>query len=133
MNPQRVILFDGVCNFCNSSVNFVLKRNAKKNIMFAPLQSAAGQKLLQSHNMPVDGLQSVIFIEGMAIYERSTAALRICRQLNGLWPLFYGLIVVPRFIRDGVYNWIANNRYTWFGRRQECMIPSPDVKARFLA
>jgi predicted DCC family thiol-disulfide oxidoreductase YuxK len=69
----------------------------------------------------------------MAIYERSTAALRICRQLNGLWPLFYGLIVVPRFIRDGVYNWIANNRYTWFGRRQECMIPSPDVKARFLA
>lgn len=132
MNEQPVILFDGICNFCNGAVNFVIKRDRKARIHFAPLQSATGRKLLEQYNLPVDDMQSFIFIEHGKAYDRSTAALRVCRYLKGLWPLCYGAIIVPRFIRDGIYKWIARNRYKWFGQKQECMVPTPDVKARFL-
>ena len=132
MNQQPIILFDGVCNFCNSAVNFVLKRNSKNNILFTPMQSEAGQKLLQHYNLPVDDMQSFVFIDEGKVNKQSTAALKVCRHLRGLWPLCYGFIIVPKFIRDGVYNWIAKNRYKWFGMKQSCMIPTPDVKARFL-
>ncbi|MEO6254260.1 MAG: thiol-disulfide oxidoreductase DCC family protein [Ferruginibacter sp.] len=132
MDQQPIILFDGICNFCNSAVNFVIKKNAKANILFAPMQSAGGQKLLKQYNLPAGDMQSFVFIENGIAYKRSTAALRVCRHLKGLWPLCYGLIIVPRFIRDAIYNWIAKNRYKWFGVRQECMIPTPEVKARFL-
>lgn len=132
MNDHPVILFDGVCNFCNSAVNFTLKRNAKANIRFAPMQSEAGQKLLQQYNLPAVDMQSFIFIEDGVVYKQSTAALKVCRHLRGLWPLCYGLIIVPKFIRDGIYNWIARNRYKWFGVQQACMIPTPEVSARFL-
>lgn len=132
MNQQPIILFDGVCNFCNSAVNFVLKKNSKNNILFTPMQSEAGQKLLQHYNLPVDDMQSFVFIDEGKVNKQSTAALKVCRHLRGLWPLCYGFIIVPKFIRDGVYNWIAKNRYKWFGMKQSCMIPTPDVKARFL-
>jgi predicted DCC family thiol-disulfide oxidoreductase YuxK len=132
MNDNPVILFDGVCNFCNSAINFTLKRNTKANIFFAPMQSEAGQKLLQQNNLPADDMQSFIFIEDGVVYKQSTAALKVCRHLRGGWPLCYGLIIVPKFIRDGIYNWIAKNRYKWFGVRQACMIPTPEVRARFL-
>jgi predicted DCC family thiol-disulfide oxidoreductase YuxK len=132
MNQQPVILFDGVCNFCNSAVNFALKRNRKANILFAPMQSEAGQRLLKQYKLPVDDMESFVFIENGVAYKRSTAGLRVCRHLRGLWPLCYGLIIVPKFIRDSIYNWIARNRYKWFGVRAECMIPTPEVKARFL-
>ena len=132
MNQQPIILFDGVCNFCNSAVNFALKRNTKANILFAPLQSEAGQRLLKQYNLPADDMESFVFIENDKAYKQSTAGLMVCRHLRRLWPLCYGLIIVPKFIRDGIYNWIAKNRYTWFGVRAECMIPTPEVKARFL-
>jgi len=132
MNQQPIILFDGVCNFCNSAVNFTLKRNTKANIFFAPMQNEAGQKLLQQYNLPADDMQSFIFIENGVVYKQSTAALKVCRHLRRVWPLCYGLIIVPKFIRDGIYNWIAKNRYKWFGVRQACMIPTPEVRARFL-
>jgi predicted DCC family thiol-disulfide oxidoreductase YuxK len=132
MNNQPIILFDGVCNFCNSAVNFTLKRNSKADIFFAPLQSAAGQKLLVQYHLPVDSLESFVFIEQDKSYKRSTAALKVCKHLRGLWPLCYGFIIVPTFIRDGIYNWIAKNRYKWFGKKETCMIPTPEVKARFL-
>jgi predicted DCC family thiol-disulfide oxidoreductase YuxK len=132
MNNQSIILFDGVCNFCNSAINFTIKRNTKANIRFAPMQSEAGQKLLQQYNLPLNDMQSFFFIEHGKAYKQSTAGLKVCRHLRGLWPLCYGLIIVPVFIRDGIYNWIARNRYKWFGVRQECMIPTPEVKARFL-
>lgn len=132
MKEQPIILFDGVCNFCNSAVSFVLKRNEKKEILFCPLQTAAGQKLLEQYNLPVNDLESFIFIENGKAYTRSTAALKVCRHFRAIWPLLYGFIIVPKFIRDGIYNWIAANRYKWFGVRQECMIPTPDIKARFL-
>jgi predicted DCC family thiol-disulfide oxidoreductase YuxK len=132
MNQQPIILFDGVCNFCNSAVNFTLKRNKKANIRFAPLQSETGQKLLQYYNLPVHDMESFVFIDDGKAYQRSAAALKVCRYLRGLWPLSYGLIIVPKFIRDGIYNWIAKNRYKWFGRQESCMIPTPEVRARFL-
>ena len=131
MHP--VILFDGVCNFCNSAVNFVIKRNKKKNIRFSPLQSDAGYKLLTEYNLPPNELESFFFIEDNRAYSYSTAALRVCRHLSGLWPLLYAFIIVPAFIRDGVYKWIGKNRYKWFGKKETCMIPSPDVRARFLS
>jgi predicted DCC family thiol-disulfide oxidoreductase YuxK len=132
MNTQPVILFDGVCNFCNGAVNFVLKRNKKANILFTPMQSKAGQRLLEQHHLPADDMKSFIFIENDFVYKQSTGAFKVCRHLRGLWPLCYGLIIVPKFIRDGIYNWIAKNRYKWFGKKESCMIPTPEVKARFL-
>ena len=132
MNDNPVILFDGVCNFCNSAVNFTLKRNTKADIRFAPMQCEAGQKLLQQYNLPVDDMESFVFIENRVAYKQSTAGLKVCRHLRGLWPLCYGLIIVPKFIRDGIYNRIAKNRYKWFGVQQACMIPTPEVRARFL-
>ncbi len=132
MKQQPIILFDGVCNFCNSAVNFVIKRDKKASILFTPLQSDAGQKLLLQYNLPPGDMQSFVFIDKGKAYIRSTASLRICRYLRGLWPLCYAFIIVPQFIRDSIYKWIAKNRYKWFGVRQQCMIPTPDIKARFL-
>lgn len=132
MNRNSIILFDGVCNFCNGAVNFVIKRNSKSTIMFASLQSIGGKELLKKYHLPADDMKSFIFIEDEIVYNRSTAALKVCRHLRGLWPLCYGFIIVPKFIRDGIYNWIAKNRYKWFGVKNECMIPTPDVKARFI-
>jgi predicted DCC family thiol-disulfide oxidoreductase YuxK len=132
MNDHPVILFDGVCNFCNSTVNFTLKRNTRANIRFAPMQSEAGRHLLKHYNLPADDMQSFIFIEDGVVYKQSTAALRVCRHLKGVWPLCYSFIIVPKLIRDGIYNWIAGNRYKWFGKKDACMIPAPEVKARFL-
>lgn len=132
MDNSPIILFDGVCNFCNSAVNFIIRRNKNANIFFAAMQSQAGQKILQQYSLPVNDMQSFVLIENGKAYKQSTAALRICRHLKGLWPLCYGFIIVPAFIRNAVYNWIAKNRYKWFGKRQQCMIPTPEVKARFL-
>ena len=132
MIQQPIILFDGICNFCNSTVNFTIKKNTKANILFAPLQSAAGHKLLQQYELPLDDLQSFIFIENGEVYKQSTAALKVCRHLKGLWPLCYGFIIIPKFIRDGIYNWVAKNRYKWFGKKDSCMIPTPELKKQFL-
>jgi predicted DCC family thiol-disulfide oxidoreductase YuxK len=96
------------------------------------LQSETGKKLLAQYNLPFDDMESFIFIEKGKAYNRSTAALRVCRYLSALWPLCYGAIIVPRFIRDSIYNWVAKRRYKWFGRKQECMVPTPEVRAKFL-
>lgn len=132
MNQQPVILFDGICNFCNGIVKFILRRNKKTDIHFAALQSEAGHKLLEKYKLPVNEMETIVFIENDKAYTQSTAALRICRHLRGLWPLCYGFVIVPKFIRDGIYKWIAKNRYKWFGVREECMIPTPEMKTRFL-
>lgn len=132
MKDRPVILFDGVCNFCNSAVNFTIKRDSAKAIDFSMLQSAAGQKLLQQYNLPPDDLRSFVFIEEGKAYTRSTASLRVCRYLRGLWPLCYTFIIVPKFIRNGIYDWIAKNRYKWFGIRNECMVPTPEIRSRFI-
>ncbi|MDQ6845411.1 MAG: thiol-disulfide oxidoreductase DCC family protein [Bacteroidota bacterium] len=132
MPHKSIILFDGVCNLCNGAVQFVIKRDKHNSIQFAPLQTETAHKLLADHHLPIGEMQSFILIENGNAYTRSTAALRVCRYLKGLWPLMYGLIIVPKFIRDGIYNWIARNRYRWFGQKNECMIPTPELQSKFL-
>ena len=132
MKESPVILFDGVCNFCNGAVNFIIQRDKKSLIKFAALQSEAGRKLLQRFNLPIDELSSIILIEDGNVFTQSSAALKLCKYLTGLWPLMYGFIIVPLFLRDGIYKWIAKNRYKWFGKKDHCMIPTPEVRTRFL-
>lgn len=132
MSTDPIILFDGVCNFCNGAVNFTIKRDKKKSIRFAALQSEVGIQLTKQYGLPENDMRSFLFIENGKMYNKSTAALKVCRRLTGLWPLVYGFIIVPAFIRNAVYDFIAKNRYKWFGQKQECMIPTPDVRARFL-
>jgi predicted DCC family thiol-disulfide oxidoreductase YuxK len=132
MKQQPVILFDGVCNFCNSTINFIIKNDKKAKLLFAPIQSAKGRLFLKQFNLPENDLTSFLLIEDGKVYNRSTAALRISRYLKGAWPLFYGFVIIPKFIRDAVYNLIAKNRYKWFGMRRECMIPTPEIRGRFI-
>lgn len=132
MPEQSIILFDGVCNLCNSAVNFVIKRDKKNLFQFAPLQSETAYVLLATYKMHTQEMKSFIFIEHGKAYTQSTAALKVCRQLSGAWPALYTLIIIPPFIRDGIYKWIAKNRYKWFGQKSECMIPTPELQAKFL-
>lgn len=132
MSTEPVILFDGVCNFCNGAVNFTIKRDKNKIIKFAPLQSEIGKAFIKQYGLPENDMRSFLLIENGKLYSKSTAALKVCRYLKGLWPLCYGFIIVPAFIRNAVYDLIAKNRYKWFGQKKECMVPTPDVKARFL-
>ncbi|RYD77175.1 MAG: thiol-disulfide oxidoreductase DCC family protein [Sphingobacteriales bacterium] len=132
MNKHPVILFDAVCNLCNSSVQYVIKNDKDALFKFASLQSNSGQHLLQKHALPQEDFTSFVLIENDTAYIRSTAALRVARRLSGPVKLLYGFIIVPAFIRDAVYNFISKNRYRWFGKKDSCMIPSPGLKQRFL-
>jgi predicted DCC family thiol-disulfide oxidoreductase YuxK len=127
-----VILFDGVCNFCNSSVQFVIKRDPKQQFRFASLQSEFGQQMLAQHQLPQNDFNSFILLQEGNIYTKSTAALKVAKQLSGLWPMLYGFIIIPPFIRNAVYGFIAQNRYRWFGKREACMLPSPQQRNLFL-
>ena len=130
--PDNLILFDGVCNLCNSSVNFVIDRDPKARFSFASLQSEVGQVLLNAQGIPSGSLQSVMLWKGGVLYQKSRAALEIASRLNGAWPLMHGFRVVPTFFRDMVYDYIAANRYKWFGKTDECRLPQPGVKKRFV-
>jgi predicted DCC family thiol-disulfide oxidoreductase YuxK len=132
MNDQPIILFDGVCNLCNNAVQFVIKHDADGKFLFASLQSDAGQKILEKFNFPINNFNSFILLQNDTVYIQSTAALKVAKQLNGGWKLLYGFIIVPPFIRNAVYRLISNNRYKWFGKLDECMLPTPAVQARFL-
>jgi predicted DCC family thiol-disulfide oxidoreductase YuxK len=129
---NQVILFDGECNLCNRSVQFIIQRDPSAKFKFTALQSLTGQRLLKEHHLPLKGLYSVILIKHNTVYQRSRAALEIAKQLPALWSLLYAFIIIPPFIRNGIYDWIARNRYRWFGHRDECMIPTPELKSRFL-
>ncbi len=130
---QPLILFDGVCNLCSSSVLFIIKRDSKSVFRFASLQSELGKNLLHEFNLPVTDFNSVLLIHNNKVYQKSNAALEITRHLRGLWPMLYAFMIIPAFIRNGVYNWIASNRYKWFGKKDACMIPTPELKSRFIA
>ena len=132
MYQHSIILFDGVCNLCNGAVQFVIKRDNKDQFLFASLQSDEGKEILKEYNLPSNKMNSFFLVENGKVYDKSTAALRVLKKMNALWRLFYIFIIVPKFIRDGVYNWIAKHRYQWFGRKDECMIPTPELKAKFL-
>ena len=127
-----IVLFDGVCNLCNGSVQFLLKRDREGRFRFAALQSDAGRRLLAELGLPVDALGSVVLIEDGKVWRESSAALRIARHLPGAWKLLRVFAAVPRPLRDAVYRWIARNRYRWFGKTATCWLPTPELKARFL-
>ncbi len=129
---NAVVLFDGVCNFCNSSVNFVLDRDKHHHFKFGALQSDEGKELLSKIGDSEDYLDSIVLVEGNKVYRNSAAALRIARSLSGGWPLLYAFIVVPRPIRDVVYRFIARHRYEWFGKMESCRIPTPEMRSRFI-
>jgi predicted DCC family thiol-disulfide oxidoreductase YuxK len=131
-NDHKIILFDGVCNLCNGAVVFIIKRDKKNVFKFAALQSEIGQELTSKFNIDTSQVDSIILIDGEKHYEKSTAALRIARELSGGYPLLYGFMVLPGFLRNAVYDYIARNRYKWFGKKESCMIPTPELKSRFL-
>ena len=132
MFEHPTVFFDGVCNLCNRTVLFVIKRDKDNRFRFASLQGNAGQAFLKQHQLSANTLNSFLLAEGDKIYSRSKGILRVCKYLSGGWPLMYGLIIVPRFIRDGVYNLVARNRYKWFGKKEACWIPTPALKEKFL-
>ncbi len=127
-----IILFDGVCNFCNDSINTLIKLDKKGVFKFAPLQSEVGQRYLESFDYQ-DDLNTVVLICDGRLYTKSDAALQTFKHLGGWWRFLRVFTIVPRPIRNAVYDFIAKNRYRWFGKKESCMIPTPEVRARFLA
>lgn len=129
---QDILLFDGVCNLCNSAVNFVIDHDPNGIFKFAALQSNFGQKKLKELNLNPEDFDSIVLLSDNKIFVKSTAALKVAKRLSGLWPMLYGYIIIPAFIRDAAYNFVAKNRYRIWGRTNQCRIPSPELKQRFI-
>ena len=126
-----IVFFDGVCNLCNAAVRFIIQRDPRGYFRFASLQSEAAQRLLPISCRESFG-DSIILLEDEECFGASTAALRIARRLGAAWPLFYGAMLVPRFLRDPIYRWVARNRYRWFGKKESCELPTPELRSRFI-
>jgi predicted DCC family thiol-disulfide oxidoreductase YuxK len=131
-SAHPVLLFDGVCNLCNGFVQFIIRRDPEGVFRFASLQSDTGQQLMEQHGFDPEEINTVILIDQGKVYTKSDVALQVVRKFGGLWPLFSALEVLPKSIRDAIYDWVAKNRYRWFGKKDQCMIPTPELKARFL-
>ena len=131
-NAHPVVLFDGVCTLCDRAVQFILDRDPDGVFRFASLQSGTGRALMRRHQLDPDALSSVVVVDGERAYTRSDAALRIARDLDSPWRALVGFRVVPRILRDAAYDAVAARRYRWFGTREACRIPTPEVAARFL-
>lgn len=129
---HKIILFDGVCNLCNGAINFVIEKDKNNSFKFAALQSEIGQDLTSRFNIDRTKVDSIILIDGDKHFEKSSAALRIAQHMSGAYPLLYMFMIVPKFIRNAVYDYIAKNRYKWFGKKESCMIPTPALKEKFL-
>jgi predicted DCC family thiol-disulfide oxidoreductase YuxK len=129
---HALVLFDGVCNLCNGTVNFIIDHDPDGYFRFAPLQSDEAQERLAGTDAAGADLDTIVLVEDGTAYVRSTAALRIARRLTAPWPLLSLFLAVPRPLRDAVYDWIATHRYDWFGRRDQCRLPTPALKDRFL-
>ncbi|MFO0876621.1 MAG: thiol-disulfide oxidoreductase DCC family protein [Gemmataceae bacterium] len=132
MTTQPIVLFDGVCRFCDGAVNFLIDHDPQGRIRFAALQSESGQALLKQFHLDATTLDTLVLVEGNRHYVRSTAALRIARFLNLPWPGLSMFLLVPVFLRDWVYRMVAANRYRWFGQMDACRMPTPELRQRFL-
>ena len=133
MAAKSIIFFDGVCNLCNTSIDFVIQRDKKNHFLVGALQEDISKQILSKFDVREDYLDSIVLLENGEIYYKSTAALKIARNLSGLWPVLYIFIVIPKFLRDPIYDWIGTNRYRWFGKKNTCRIASPEEKAKFLS
>jgi predicted DCC family thiol-disulfide oxidoreductase YuxK len=127
-----VVIFDGTCNLCSHSVQFILRHEAKPEMMFASVQSAPGARLLREFHFNPDDARTFVLISGGEAYVKSNAALRVARQFRGVWRLLTAAWVIPRPIRDYLYDIVARNRYRWFGQLDACMVPTPELATRFL-
>ncbi len=127
-----IVLFDGQCNLCNGTVRFLVPRDPQANLRFAALQSETGQHLLRKFDLSTDALDTFILIDGEHCYQKSGGALRVTRYLRFPWPVLQAFLVVPAFLRDRVYDFVARNRYDWFGRLDYCPLPTPELNDRFL-
>ncbi len=132
MQNKKIILFDGVCNLCNGAITFIIQRDKNDVFRYAPLQSEVGKNLAAKHNIDLDKVDSIILVTEDKAFAKSTAALRIAKHLSGGWPLLAVFLILPRFLRNAVYDFIARNRYKWFGKKDACMIPTPELKSKFL-
>ncbi len=130
-HSDKIVLFDGECNLCDSSVTFILKRDKKRHFRFASLQSPTGQAILEKFSLPKEKRDTVLLIEGNRIYDKSTASLRIAMRLQGLWPLLCIFFIIPAFLRDILYAFIAKNRF-WFGKKTSCMMAKEEWKGLFI-
>lgn len=125
-----IVLFDGGCNFCNFWVKFISRRDSSSVFYFASLQSEVAKKIISSYHL--DTIDSIVMVEGGKFYTKSTAVLHIFKKLDNMWKLFYLFIFIPKPLRDFAYSWIARHRYLLFGKRKSCMVPSEQIKERFL-
>lgn len=131
MDNKPILLFDGVCNLCHGFVQFILQRDSKGVFQFASLQSDIGQQLLAAYELD-NNLSTVVLVENNQAYTHSEVALRVAPQLDGFWGWVKIGWLLPKAIRDGIYNWVAANRYRWFGKKESCWLPDPKWKGRFL-
>lgn len=132
MTNHKIILFDGVCNLCNSSVNFIIDRDKKNIFKFAALQSETGQKFLNKFGMDQNDFDSVVLVDENKFYSKSSAALKIVKEFPFLWKALYIFIIIPPPLRNFFYDLVAKNRYRWFGKKDSCRMPSPELKNKFL-
>jgi predicted DCC family thiol-disulfide oxidoreductase YuxK len=130
---RPIVIFDGVCNFCNASVNFIIRNDPREEFLFAPNQSPAGREILERLGLPIGEVGTVYLVEGDRASARTTAALRIARRLRFPWNLAFALILIPRPLRDAAYDWFARRRYRWFGKAERCRVPTERERARFLS
>lgn len=132
-NDKKIVLFDGVCNLCNRTIQHIIKRDKEDIFRFAALQSEIGKKLVSERNIDTSKVDSIILIEpGVAYYVKSEAALKIGRHLKGYRTLSSVLNLIPSSLRNIVYDFVAKNRYSWYGKKDQCMVPTPELKAKFL-
>jgi len=127
-----ILLFDGVCNLCNGTVQWVIAHDPAAQIRFASLQSEVGRALVAKHGLPLDAMDTVVLVDGERHWLKSSAALEVLRRVGGAWKLAALLRFVPRPLRDAAYDLVARNRYGWWGKRDECWVPTPELRARFL-
>tara|TARA_R110002020_G_scaffold432079_5_gene642131 strand:- start:294 stop:698 length:405 start_codon:yes stop_codon:yes gene_type:complete len=132
MTNHKIILFDGVCNFCNSTINFVIRKDIEDKFRFASLQGETGKLLLEKYKIDTLATDSIVLIENDKAYTKSTAALHIARGLKGWYSLLYGFMIIPKFLRNTIYDYVARNRYKWFGKKDSCMLPNPSIKTKFI-
>lgn len=129
---QSIIFFDGVCNLCNASVDFIIRHDKKDNFLLGALQDQVSKEILSQFQVDPSYLDSVVLLENGQLYFKSTAALKIARRLSGITSILYPFIYLPKSFRDPIYDWIGKNRYRWFGKKSTCRLPTPEEKAKFL-
>lgn len=130
---KSIIFFDGVCNLCNASIDFIIRNDKNDQFLVGALQDDFSKKILSKFDVKDDYLDSLVLIQDSKVFYRSTAALKISKHLAGLWPIFYPLLILPKWLRDPVYDWIGKNRYKWFGKKNTCRLPKPEERAKFLS